>query len=351
MVSQANKIAGSVYGLAFGDAWGYVTEFHSYATNMSTQPEPPNPLVISDDTQMSLYNIYALQNLYYTGWLTPERLEALGTDVSTQNHIRKTFADEHVNFYYDADNNRAPGQTCMTALSLYVQRTQGKEDYLITGLEGGHNLSKGCGANMRAPWLGLLPFTREQITYLAILQAQTTHGHQTGWVAAAITALIVHGLFHEGVNMKDLFGYSLACLDEIDAMDSPLITASRDGINEVKAGLQESSLNIHRYLSNAHPVDINSYFGEGWVAEQALYNGIAVMATQNSNFKESMKTLVYTQGDSDSIAAIGGGFWGSYYGFDNLNVEIKDNLEPRYKAELANVTLWLQELNESHADR
>lgn len=344
MVNTYDKIAGSVYGLAFGDAWGYITEFHSHADNIKRKPEPPELLVISDDTQMSIYNMLALQKLQYTGWLTPNKLEQLPTNVIIQNHFRSTFADEYVNFYYDKDNTRAPGRTVMQALTLYIKATRILETFETTGQEGGDNQSKGCGANMRSPWLGLLPYSREQIALLSILQAQATHGHPTAWVAAAVTALIVHGLFNNLTTPHSLFSYALTCVEEIVNIQSNLTQNISLGVTETREGLLKSAKNLPRYLNQPDDVDLNLYFGEGWIAEEALFNGIAAIESYPTDYRKAIQSLVYTNGDSDSIAAIGGSFWGAYNGFKSLTIPIVEKLEPRYKAELSHTVEWLNQL-------
>lgn len=329
-----DTIKGAVYGLAFGDAWGYVTEFYPYSQLSHTRPLIPSPLVISDDTQMSLYVVDAITGLTLNNVFLPTPPPGLLNDEQVQNTVRKAFADEFVHFYNDPDNNRAPGTTCMTALSEYVQRTETMTPDKVTGLEGGHNNSKGCGANMRAPWLGLLPYKRDRIAVLAVLQAQTTHGHPTGQVAAAVTALLVHSLAHKKIVLSETLAHSFEILKELKSqVVSNVWIGAAAGFQEVEAGLRNIEAKIEEYRANYETTDINSYVGEGWVAEEALFNAILAVTVFPNNFKKAISELVYSNGDSDSIAAIGGAFWGAANGYEALYYDVANNLEPRYQQE------------------
>lgn len=337
-----DTIKGAIYGLAFGDAWGYITEFHKYSELKISQPPIPNPLMISDDTQMSLYTIDAITDLVMDN--VDIDSNQLLNNVKLQNVIRTAFADEFVHFFHDKDNNRAPGMTCMTALSEYIQATSGKDKDTITGLEGGKNNSKGCGANMRSPWLGLLPYSRETIALLAVLQTQPTHGHTTGQIAAAMTSLIVHGLAHGIIELKDTLTYSFEVLDELRNIPSNLFLNQELGFTEVEAGLKKIERTLSMYKAQHEEKDINAFAGEGWIAEEALFNAILAVTVFPDDYLNAMKVLVYSNGDSDSIAAIGGSFWGASQGYEKMNTVVAENLEPRYQEETFAAVYFLNTL-------
>ena len=56
---RESRIRGMVYGLALGDALGYPVEFE----NAPAVTGISGTLIISDDTQMSLHNVAALQQI------------------------------------------------------------------------------------------------------------------------------------------------------------------------------------------------------------------------------------------------------------------------------------------------
>ena len=132
------RAAGSLFGLAYGDALGAPTEFLPLdEITRRYGPAGPRELVgepalVTDDTQLALAVGWALHE---ADGPTPELLEPL---------FRKRFVD----WSMSPDNNRAPGMTCLRAcadLSRGVAWTRAT----VAG-------SKGCGANMRVAPVGLV---------------------------------------------------------------------------------------------------------------------------------------------------------------------------------------------------
>ena len=81
---------------------------------------------------------------------------------------------------------------------------------------------------------------------------------------------------------------------------------------------------------------MTSFFGEGWVADETLYNAIiAVAAYSSRSIYKGIQRLVWTNGDSDSLAAVGGAFLGAFKGYEALQYDVKSNLENRYQVELS----------------
>ncbi|MNR48663.1 ADP-ribosylglycohydrolase [compost metagenome] len=60
---------------------------------------------------------------------------------------------------------------------------------------------------------------------------------------------------------------------------------------------------------------------------------------------EGLERLVRSNGDSDSLAAIGGQFIGAFDGFKVFPEEWEAQLEPRYKEELQEVVDFLMRVN------
>jgi ADP-ribosylglycohydrolase len=336
------RIRGAVYGTALGDAWGYITEFYKHKDIVNAMPDIPKRLVVSDDTQMSIYNIYAIQQA-----LMGYDLTQVMTDEYVRNSVRVIFANAHVMFYNDPDNTRAPGMTCMTALENYM-----KAPFHITGSEGGDtNQSKGCGANMRATWIGLLPYDRATIASLAIIQAETTHGGDDAGISAAITALMVKDLADGVVTPSgdgDLIRHAINLLDSMKdgSMGWTPWKNYAPGIEELRLLMLEAiavwDLFVH---SDHYDDDMTTYFGGGWVADEALINALAATDFYHDQAIDGIERLVYTSGDSDSIAAIGGAFFGAAFGYDVFEEDITGSLEERYTYELMDVVDFLLEEN------
>ena len=109
---RESRIRGMVYGLALGDALGYPVEFE----NAPAVTGISGTLIISDDTQMSLHNVAALQQIVraYGHKLRSPRL-----DTGFHNAARRAFLDEYVLFGTSEHNNRAPGNACMSSINNY----------------------------------------------------------------------------------------------------------------------------------------------------------------------------------------------------------------------------------------
>lgn len=335
MTDFSNKIDATVYNFAFGDAWGYVTEFKKFDNIVKNQYQAPPVLKVSDDTQMGIYTMRAMKLMakYNVDFSKVDETETI-------NHIRRSFANAHVMFYYDEDNDRAPGMTCMAALEAYVHSQQ------ATGFEGSkNNNSLGCGTIMRTPWIGLLPLARREMAGLSVIQSQTTHGHPVSWIVSAILTLMIDDLLHEknvDENDSSMFDHALRVIDELIDMDLAVLSAFVVDMQAVKSSLMlfaNSWSDIAEVLQemNSEFIDVNRVFGEGWTADESLYNAIGVCSFYNdsSQIYSGIRRLVYTGGDSDSIAAIGGAIYGAKYGeFAVSKNAIISSLEPRYRDEL-----------------
>lgn len=351
--SVDRKINGLVYGFALGDAWGFVTEFMNFDSIQKKQIAIPEVLKISDDTQMSLYTIEALREVF--GKYSVDELNNIISDVNMQNDVRMIFANNYVLFMKDPRNNRALGMTCMKALEKYD-----KQSVNFLGNEGSlGNNSKGCGTIMRAPWLGVLPLDRSAIAVLSILQSETTHGHSTASVSSAVCSLIVHDLFYESYDLNGddrLFDKALDVLDEISSIDSGLLKNDyvKTGFEEVRKSLVCGKDKWGAFESSLSTIDMNSYFGEGWIAEEALVNAVAAASLYSPSFvnnsMDGIKRLVYTNGDSDSIAAIGGAMLGVYNGYESFDYDIMNHIEDFYREPLLDAVSFLSYLLKDNVD-
>ena len=88
---RESRIRGMVYGLALGDALGYPVEFE----NAPAVTGISGTLIISDDTQMSLHNVAALQQIV---WAYGHKLRSPRLDTGFHNAARRAFLDEYVLF-------------------------------------------------------------------------------------------------------------------------------------------------------------------------------------------------------------------------------------------------------------
>lgn len=354
--NKEERIKGVVYGSAFGDAWGYVTEFSKHKRAINHGWYPPERLIISDDTQMSLYNAQAMKNI-----LDHLHLSCLSDDEEMQDLARKYFMNFHIAWLFDSRNDRAPGGTCITALTKFVYSSSFIPSYKIpnglTGLEGLEmkKKSKGCGTIMRAPWLGLYGLDRETVALLSMIQSQTTHAHPSAWVSAAVLSVMISDLIEDSSNAdKGMFNLAADALELVIDVSKNLYSIESDftdGIVEVIREIEKAYEIFPLFRDSSEHDDMNLYFGEGWIAEETLTNGIAaaeLFRIKNLNDSDNsdengavifdgydaLRRLVTTSGDSDSLACVGGALIGALSGYEAFNYNIIGNFEKDYEQEL-----------------
>ncbi|AOZ72577.1 hypothetical protein BK816_04105 [Boudabousia tangfeifanii] len=340
-----NHIAGGIYGLALGDAWGRETEFSNYDFIDEDQLEIPPELIITDDTQMSLYVLTAIEKIVKTPGLL-DQLNEHHDDAITK--ARKIFADEFLIYLNDPDNTslRAPGITVTDSLINWEKhRAHNLPD--LTGVEGAlDNHSKGCGTIMRAPWIGLLNWSENLTITLAFIQSQTTHNHLAAHLSAAQGALMVHRIMAEVEKhpenpspksqtqwwLETSKDVTQKVLEVAKQLAGPSPEEQAEFITTVKNA--EKLLNDPEAKTKYNNQDLSAIFGAGWVAEQLYATALAASTLYADQPIEAIRSLVHTSGDSDSLAAVGGAFVGCLNGLNALGNDFLNRFEPRYQKEL-----------------
>ncbi|MFI7487787.1 ADP-ribosylglycohydrolase family protein [Micromonospora echinaurantiaca] len=304
--SSLQRAAGSLFGLAYGDALGRPTEFLTVAEIVDRYgPAGPrelsgDPVLVTDDTQMALAVGWALHDA--PAW-TPEAVEPL---------LRRRFLDWAVS----PDNNRAPGMTCLRACAELGRGLRWQEA-TVAG-------SKGCGANMRVTPVGLLDVDLDTLAGLAQLQAGLTHGHPTGLAASELTAYAVR-LLREGAALAELPGlltdrareqcrtYRADWLGDLwqrPGGQSPADFIAR-GWDECRSALDRLTAALARPDDGGDPC---RHTGDGWVAEEALATALYCAIRHADDPVGALARGATTAGDSDSIAALAGAFVGAAAG-------------------------------------
>ncbi len=318
---EQDRKAGCLFGMALGDALGAETEFLDIFSILQRFPphgiQSPqgNPARVTDDTQMALAvgdALIAAPRPYMPDSLSREFV--------------RTFTD----WYNDPDNDRAPGNTCLTACEELLS---GKAWY-----EAAQINSKGCGANMRVMPIGLIDVDEATRAGMAQLQAAITHGHPTGLAAADLTAYVIadlgndgsidgllkrvqtyaetqRGIYHQ-TWLGDLWERSIMfrspdtyiargwdeCLGVLDRVDAVLVQPDRE-------------------------TDPCQQTGAGWIAEEAFATALLCFLLYPDDATAVIRRAALTSGDSDSIAAIAGAFAGAYHGSDAWEHEWIERIE------------------------
>ena len=304
--SMLERALGCLFGGAVGDAFGYAIEFDSLAAirrrfGQQGLREPvfqDGRLIVSDDTQMTLFTLEGLQRAYAqdgafdSASLITEIRRAYRDWLATQGDMPRSWQPAGALCQRPAlRHRRAPGNTCLSALR---QGGTGTVQQPI-------NDSKGCGGVMRVAPLGwLTPWPQAQVFQVAAEAAALTHGHPSGYLSAGALAALVWGLFH-GQTLAPAANEVLGLLDAAEAgLRRPEVA---EKVAQALALVQDgtdSEVAIQR-------------LGEGWVGEEALAIGLYAALT-GRDFAEVIQLAANHDGDSDSTAAIAGQLYGAWQG-------------------------------------
>lgn len=312
--AQAANALAALLGGALGDAVGYRVEFQRWAAiERAYGPAGivlavcTGPLIVSDDTQMTLFTLEGMTRAMQPAEIVPHVRDAYLDWLGTQRRsapareVRGRLA-QHPTLRHP----RAPGNTCLAALE------HGGEGTVQRPL----NDSKGCGGVMRTAPLGFLPEALSDATVfeLGVAAAALTHGHPEGYLPAGAMAVFTRaalgGVAHEASVTR--------VLELLQRWPDSRATALAIGAAaEAAASGAPSRARV-------------AALGEGWVGEEALAVGLYAAMTAGS-FAECIARAANHDGDSDSTASIAGQLYGARHGLAALPAEAVyrlDVLEP-----------------------
>jgi len=299
MTENLNRSKGIVYGLAIGDALGRLTEFISLHEIKSSFGQDgitdlPEPALFTDDTQMSVAIAEAL-------------VRAGDKDLEA---IMQAVKDEFVKWLHSPENTRAPGRTCLTGAANLENG--------IHWSKSGVADSKGCGSAMRSAPIGYLYQNNpEKLTEVARASGICTHGHPAA-DAACIGAAYLVKLALDGVPPEN--------------MTSKLLSFT-EGIS---GEWNESILKVEQCLDWEDEEKALSFLGEGWVGEEAVALALYCFLKYPDSYEKVVIRGANTNGDSDSIACIGGSISGAYLGVEAIPVDWINKIEStQYLGDLA----------------
>jgi ADP-ribosylglycohydrolase len=304
---KESQFTGCIVGLAIGDALGYPAEFRRRAQLLEeigpegitdfialqdarfsrphfVGPAHP-PGTYTDDTQMTVAVAEALLAAGHCGF------DELMTDLGHR----------FVKWSESAENNRAPGGTCMEGCRNLVSGVAWHE----AGVPG----SKGCGSAMRVAPIGLFYQDLDQVAETARASSLLTHGHPTALDGAAAGALMV-ALALRGAKPDAIFA-------EVDRRCSAKCS-------DFAATWQK----LPDLITQPPPkVLVEGALGEGWVAEEAVASAMYCFWRHPDDFERAVLTAINTDGDSDSIGTITGSVLGARLGIDAIPRPWRDGVE------------------------
>ena len=330
-----NKIRGSITGGAIGDALGYPIEFvysfndicARYGKEGITEFDMSYPwleseekkALFSDDTQMTLYTVEGLLEAERNGKpIAPTVCNAyLAWYAHQAGRKVKISYQSKLSEIEELNQNRAPGNTCLSALAAIHA---GKEP---------QNASKGCGGIMRVAPVGLYGAAHDwspaDTARLAGELAELTHLHPLSTYSSAALAVIVQ-----------------LCASSEDTVDKEMFKGIVDKSLKIVSNIYGADAaameEFRKIVGNAMSLEddpqsdwqiIEDRIGEGWVAEETL--AIALFSTLRhvDDFTGCLISAVNHGGDSDSTGAVAGNIIGAILGDDAIPGKFKKEIQLR----------------------
>lgn len=313
---RKNRIMGSLIGGAIGDALGYQIEFKRNIKDKEITKYKNDIGIISDDTQMTLFTANGLiwgktRNALKGITLSPadavyeSYMDWLDTQNHTNNHSNKIAWLKDIK---ELNVSRAPGNTCITALSSGIKGTIDKPI----------NDSKGCGGIMRVAPLGLYMKTPETAGQYAAEISAITHGHALANIPSYIFATMIYYILNENLNICEALNQAIMQYKE-----------KYNIYNQQNYNYFIYLVNRAITLSKENFSDIVAIkeLGEGWVAEEAFAIAIYSCLKYQDNFEAAIICAVNHDGDSDSTGALTGNIMGVYLGYNAIPTYYINNLE------------------------
>ena len=323
-MSETKRASGCLFGLAIGDALAAPTEFLSLEEIVDQfgpfGPAEPSAQV-TDDTQMALAVAEALLE-------TEKPFAPLTLERSLREHF--------IAWSTSPQNNRAPGAACMQACDRLADGEDWIDATVLT--------SKGCGANMRVPPVGLLPRAKHGLTErtraaIAQFQAALTHAHPTALAAADLTSATIVDLASGGdtteltQRLRD-YCDSQRLVYHADwlghAWQRPEIHSPEEfiacGWDDCLAMLDRVDIALAKMPREWDPCEET---GQGWIAEEAFATALLCFLMFADDPVAAIRRAAVTSGDSDSIAALTGAFCGAHLGLDAWPREWIERIEYR----------------------
>jgi len=323
-MDYADRCAGSMVGLAVGDALGFPVEFLNRTeitaqfgaggvTDFERTWGHDQAGIYSDDTQMTMAVARAL----------------LAADLDSLDDIMARVREQFIEWADSPANDRAPGQTCMDGARKMKRG--------VHWFAAGDPYSKGCGAAMRVAPIGLVFATQpERLVEVSRAVSICTHGHPTalasGIAAAAAVAYLAAG--HPPGHLLESIARTLRqSRGEADYEE----VVSHDPLGEQLKKLEvvEASLALP-------PEQAFDQLGGGWIGEEAVAGALYAFLRSPEDFSETVLVAAnacktdeqaYGKGrcDSDSIACIAGSFAGAHLGIaaipEKWRREVEDGAE------------------------
>ena len=295
MSGKFQLIYGCLLGGAYGDSLGAAVEFyssseifHRYGTDGITRCDKAfnqKAGVVTDDTQMAIATIQGLLKL------------------NTKDNKIDSVWKEYLKWYEKQNKNpseqRAPGNTCMSALSSGKCGT----------INAPPNKSSGCGAIMRAHPIGLM-YSYEEAFEMGKNIGLITHGHPNGYIPAGVQAALI-ALLISGKSLHTAITIVLRLISTIKQAEGTK-TAILRALKAEKRG--------------NHSEIIDTVVGDcegGFLGHNALSIALYSLLCAPEDAIKAVQIAVNHSGDSDSTGSIAGALAGAMHGHTPFTKKIE----------------------------
>lgn len=283
---RIDRIAGSILGLAIGDAFGAPYEGRILERIVWALIGTRNgKRRWSDDTQMT---IDVIESLVEYG-----RVE--------QEDLARRFAQS-----YKWSRGYGPGA------ARVLKRIRRGQPWKSASRSVYSEGSFGNGGAMRAPAVGLFFATgsEDELIKASCATAAVTHAHPLGCEGAALIALAT-ALAYNDMSSQDIIERLCQCAQSPDFLSR---------LNKAREWLQAGS--------TIAPKMIVAELGNGVAAVESCVTAVYVaLAFRNRPFNELLEFVIMLRGDVDTIASMASAIWGAMRGQDALPQERLDQLE------------------------
>lgn len=314
-MKRNDKVKGSLFGGAVGDALGYQIEFESPIKEKQVTRYKGNYGIITDDTQMTLFTANALlwrDTRYLLKGIAPSYSDAIYYGyldwLETQTRRVSKTTITWIKNIPELRESRAPGCTCLSALM------SGKKGTIDEPL----NYSKGCGAVMRVAPIGLYFTDPTQAGREAAESAVITHGHPSTNISAFVLSALINILVNSNKTLEEALNEAIRLyLENFNEFDI--------SYNNSFIELMNRTVELSR--SKMKDIEAIKSLGEGWISDEALAIALYSCLKYPNDFKDAVVCAVNHDGDSDSTGAIAGNIMGAYLGYSKIPKYYIDNLE------------------------
>lgn len=313
-----DKIKGSFFGEALGDAMGWPVEFSQV---WPSEPRIHNPLddarknsdgtaQFTDDTQMLIAATEGiLQGMEEFDVLEDAFAGGFEAEIDfIDKGVARAFAEWYCN---PVGGHRSPGGACgQGCTNLRTTLSRGDDDFFNAGKPGG----RGCGAAMRSACYGWFWFNDpEAATKIAANHALMTHRSRNAQASAAAVAAAIIEAMKSPKDPRDVADAAYRAALEYDEKCARMIARAM-------------------YYAGNVRIPEDKVFDEfrGWVGDEAIAASIYAFLMFPFNYADAVRLAANTPGDSDSLGAITGALVGAFIGYSNLPddwVEVTERAE------------------------